>query len=65
MVIHDSGSHVMANGRWMEEQPRTYRREGEGYPSDLTDAEWERPGAADPADGQYRASQDPHSISRR
>ena len=25
---------------WTEEHRRTYRREGEGYPSDLTDAEW-------------------------
>src|SRR5271170_1785033 len=27
---------------WTEEQRRTYRREGEGYPSDLRDAEWAR-----------------------
>src|SRR5712692_8801682 len=25
---------------WTEEHRRTYRREGEGYPSDLRDAEW-------------------------
>ena len=27
---------------WTEEHRRTYRREGEGYPSDLRDAEWAR-----------------------
>ena len=27
---------------WTEEQRRIYRREGEGYPSDLRDAEWAR-----------------------
>jgi transposase len=27
---------------WTEEQRRTYRREGEGYPGDLRDAEWAR-----------------------
>src|SRR5438477_3994789 len=32
----------MANGMWTEEHRRTYRREGEGYPSDLRDAEWAR-----------------------
>jgi len=25
---------------WMEEQRQIYRREGDGYPSDLRDAEW-------------------------
>ena len=25
---------------WTEEQRRIYRREGDGYPSDLLDAEW-------------------------
>ena len=29
---------------WTEEQRRIYRREGEGYPSDLRDAEWARLG---------------------
>ena len=27
---------------WTEAHRRIYRREGEGYPSDLTDAEWTR-----------------------
>ena len=27
---------------WREEQCRIYRREGDGYPSDLRDAEWAR-----------------------
>ena len=27
---------------WTEEHHRTYRREGDGYPSDLRDAEWAR-----------------------
>jgi len=27
---------------WTEEQRRTYRREGDGYPSNLRDAEWAR-----------------------
>ena len=27
---------------WTEEHRRIYRREGEGYPSDLTDPEWAR-----------------------
>src|SRR5262252_1097194 len=27
---------------WTEEHRRTYRREGDGYPSDLRDAEWAR-----------------------
>jgi hypothetical protein len=27
---------------WTEEQRRIYRREGDGYPSDLRDAEWVR-----------------------
>ena len=27
---------------WTNEQRATYRREGGGFPSDLTDAEWER-----------------------
>lgn len=27
---------------WAEEHRRTYRREGDGYPSDLRDAEWAR-----------------------
>ena len=27
---------------WTEEHRRTYRREGEGYPRDLRDAEWAR-----------------------
>jgi len=27
---------------WTEEHRRTYRREGEGYSSDLRDAEWAR-----------------------
>src|SRR6266446_10406380 len=27
---------------WTEEHRRTYRREGEGYPSDLREAEWAR-----------------------
>ena len=27
---------------WREEHRRIYRREGEGYPSDLRDAEWAR-----------------------
>jgi hypothetical protein len=27
---------------WMEEQRRIYRREGDGYPSDLRDVEWAR-----------------------
>jgi transposase len=27
---------------WTEEQRRIYRREGDGYPSDLRDAEWAR-----------------------
>jgi putative transposase len=27
---------------WMEEHRRIYRREGEGYPSDLRDAGWAR-----------------------
>jgi hypothetical protein len=27
---------------WTKEHRRTYRREGEGYPSDLRDAEWAR-----------------------
>src|SRR5271163_14413 len=27
---------------WTEEHRRTYRREGEGYPSDLRDAGWAR-----------------------
>ena len=27
---------------WTEEQRRIYRREGQGYPSDLRDAEWAR-----------------------
>ena len=27
---------------WTEEQRRTYRRDGDGYPSDLRDAEWAR-----------------------
>src|SRR5690242_16734712 len=27
---------------WTEEHRRTYRREGNGYPSDLRDAEWAR-----------------------
>src|SRR6266852_8464827 len=27
---------------WTEEHRRTYRREGEGYPSDLRDTEWVR-----------------------
>ena len=27
---------------WTEEQRRIYRREGEGYPNDLRDAEWAR-----------------------
>jgi hypothetical protein len=27
---------------WTEEHRRRYRREGEGYPSDLRDAEWAR-----------------------
>jgi putative transposase len=27
---------------WTEEQRRIYRREAEGYPSDLRDAEWAR-----------------------
>src|SRR5713101_3345422 len=27
---------------WTEEHRRLYRREGEGYPSDLRDAEWAR-----------------------
>ena len=25
---------------WTEEQRRIYRREGDGYPSDLRDTEW-------------------------
>jgi hypothetical protein len=25
---------------WTKEQRRIYRREGQGYPSDLRDAEW-------------------------
>jgi transposase len=28
---------------WTEEQRRIYRREGDGYPSDLRDVEWTRP----------------------
>ena len=28
---------------WTGEQRRIYRREGDGYPSDLRDAEWARP----------------------
>jgi putative transposase len=28
---------------WAEAHRRTYRREGDGYPSDLRDAEWARP----------------------
>ena len=28
---------------WTEEHRRTYRREGEGYPSDLRNTEWARP----------------------
>jgi putative transposase len=27
---------------WTEEQRRIYRREGDGYPSNLKDAEWAR-----------------------
>ena len=27
---------------WTEEPCRIYRREGDGYPSDLTDVEWTR-----------------------
>jgi len=27
---------------WTEEQRRTYRRDGDGYPSDLRDGEWAR-----------------------
>jgi putative transposase len=27
---------------WTEEHPRICRREGDGYPSDLRDAEWAR-----------------------
>jgi Putative transposase of IS4/5 family (DUF4096) len=27
---------------WTEEQRRIYRREGDGYPSDLRDVEWAR-----------------------
>jgi transposase len=27
---------------WTEEHRRIYRREGDGYPSDLRDAEWAR-----------------------
>jgi putative transposase len=27
---------------WTEEHRRIYRREGDGYPSDLTDMEWLR-----------------------
>jgi hypothetical protein len=30
----------MANSVTTEEQRRIYRREGDGYPSDLRDAEW-------------------------
>ena len=32
----------MANGNVEEEHRRIYRREGDGYPSDLRDAEWAR-----------------------
>jgi putative transposase len=32
---------------WTQEQRRIYRREGDGYPSDLRDAEWGRPRKTD------------------
>ena len=39
------GHRVSVDGRtamWTQEHHRIYRREGEGYPSDLRDAEWAR-----------------------
>ena len=40
---------------WTEEQRLIYRREGDGYPSDLRDAEWAA-GANDPAGAGREAS---------
>ena len=52
---------------WTEEHRRTYRREGEGYPSDLRDAEWARlepliPGATP---GGQRRKTDMRAAMRR
>src|SRR5713101_2335856 len=48
---------------WTEEHRRTYRREGEGYPSDLRDAEWARLEPLIPGAKPRRATaQDQHSC---
>src|SRR5690349_1402744 len=41
---------------WTEDHRRIYRREGGGYPSDLSDAEWTRARAVDPRGDTRRAT---------
>jgi putative transposase len=51
---------------WTEEQRRIYRREGDGYPSDLRDAEWvQQEPLIPPArpDGRLRRTDMPAAIN--